>query len=213
MSPTDGPISPPPVRRYRPDFLPAYLCNGIVGLRVGRLGLIDGLATLNGFAGLDADTGVESLARIPYPLGGDLEVAGVRLAHAPELARLREQRYDFATGELHTSFVFRTPGATAEVEVLTFCSRSLPTLVLQEVRVTVDRACDVVLSAKVDHNGVPGRFRERDTRTRGSTGDTAEGSLVWESHGGVAACGVAYWSELQGAEAEATQDENATRPL
>jgi hypothetical protein len=208
-----APISPPLVRRYRPDFLPAYVCNGVVALRVGRVPLLDGLATLNGFAGLDADTGVESLARVPYPLAGDVRLGTTRLSQAPELARLREQRYDFAAGELHTSFAFRTHEATAEIDVLTFCSRSLPTLALQEVRVTVDRACDLALTAAVDHTAVPGRFAERDTRSRGFTGETAEGSLVWESHGGIARCGVAYSSELLGADAEAEQDENATRPL
>jgi trehalose/maltose hydrolase-like predicted phosphorylase len=209
----DGPISPPPVRRYRPDFLPAYLCNGVVALRAGRVALVDGLATLNGFAGLDADTGVESLARVPYPLAADLRIGGTRLSQAPELARFREQRYDFATGELHTSFTYRTPEATAEAEVLTFYSRSQPTVVLQEVRVTVDRACDVALTAAVDHSGVPGRSVNRDTATRGFTGEAAEGALVWESYGGVARCGLAYCSELLGADAEPVQDENATRPL
>ena len=207
------PFSPPALRRYRPDFLPAYLSNGVLGIRIGRVALTDGLAILNGFAGEDGDTGVESFARAPYPLAGDLAIGLSQLSHSPERATLREQRYDFSCGELTTRFSFAADDARAEVEVVSFCSRSSPMLVLQETRVRVDRACDVELSAAVDPIGVPGRLLARDTASRGSTGEVTDGALRWESLGGIATCGAAYWSQLRGAEAECSYDENSANPL
>ena len=162
------PISPSPVTEYRPEFLPAYVANGVVGLRVPRIPQIDGLATLNGLAGIDGASGAEGFARAPYPLAGDFEVDRVSLKTAPERAQLREQSYDFGRGELRTVFDFDVGDVRAELEVLTFCSRTMPMLVLQEVRVSVSRACDVVLTAGVDTKGIPGTLKARSTRTLGT---------------------------------------------
>jgi hypothetical protein len=86
------PLSPPAVRSYQPDFLPAYVGNGVLGLRVPRIPLVGGLTIVNGFSGTDGETGVEGFARAPYPLAGDIELGGARLAYAPERAVLRQQR-------------------------------------------------------------------------------------------------------------------------
>jgi protein-glucosylgalactosylhydroxylysine glucosidase len=207
------PISPSPLTEYRPEFLPAYLGNGVVGLRVPRIPQIDGVAILNGFSGIDGDSGAEGFARAPYPLAGDVEVNRVSLKMAPERAQLREQSYDFKTGELLTVFDLDAGDVRAELEVLTFCSRTMPTLVLQELRVSVSRACHVVLTAGVETTGVPGTMKARSTRTRGSEGEPVDGSLGWESHGGVGLAGIAYVTELAGVEAERAVDERELAPL
>ena len=117
-----------------------------------RVPQVDGLAILNGFAGIDGGSGAEGFARVPYPLAGDLEVDRVSLKAAPERAQLREQSYDFGRGELRTVLDFDAGEVRAELQVLTFCSRTMPMLVLQEVRVSVSRACDVVLAAGRGHD-------------------------------------------------------------
>jgi len=38
-----GPISPAPVTQWRPGYLPAYLSNGVIGLRVGHIPLFYGV--------------------------------------------------------------------------------------------------------------------------------------------------------------------------
>ena len=207
------PVSPPPVTGYRPEFLPAYLSNGLVGLRVPRIPQLGGLLILNGFAGIDADSGSEGFARAPYPLAGDIEVNRVSMARAPERATLREQAYDFGCGELRTLFEFDAAGVLALVEVVTFCSRTLPTLVLQQVHVSVDRACDVVVSAGVDQANVPGTLKARDTSVRGSDEDPVDGSMLWESNGGLGLAGVAYVTGFDGAEAERSLDHDPLASL
>jgi trehalose/maltose hydrolase-like predicted phosphorylase len=171
------------------------------------------VAILNGFAGVDPDSRAEAIARAPYPLAGDIELNKLRLSQASECAVLREQSYDFSSGELKTAFTFRVGEVLANVDVLTFCSRTMPTLVLQEVTVSVDRACDFALSSGVEPRGIPGRQVDRSTRTRGSNENPVDGSIQWRSHGDRASCGVAYITDLAGAEAEPTVNESDFAPL
>lgn len=207
------PISPASVTDYRPDFLPAYLSNGVVGLRVPRVPQIGGVAILNGFVGVDPESRTESFARAPYPLAGDLEIGRLSLRKAPERVVLREQSYDFSSGELRTRLAFEGDDARAELEVLTFCSRTFPMLVLQEVVVSVDRACDLVLAGGVDPHGVPGGWGGRDTQAVDGSWEGVDGSLLWKSHGDIGSCGAAYVTALEGAEVTPQYDEEQLAPL
>jgi hypothetical protein len=200
------PISPDPVREYLPRYLPAYIANGVLGLRCPRIPFLGGVSMVNGFAGLDVRDGLEGFARTPFPLGADISLDGVRLSQAPQCVTFREQRYDFARAELTTVLDYRIGDATAQLEVLQFCSHQLPTIALQEIRVTVDRAADLILSVGLDPTGVEGRGEAIERPSGKVTPDQPEGLLVWHSHGEVSTCGLAYRSELLGT-ADATRSE------
>src|SRR5688500_14414486 len=150
------PLSPAPVRDYLPTYLPAYIANGVIGMRCGRIPFLDGVATVNGFAGLDVRDGLEGFARTPFPLGADVSLDGVRLSRAPQCVRFVEQRCDFGRAELTPTLEFRIGDAKARIEVLQFCSHQLPTIALQEIRLTVDRAADLIVSIGIDPTGVEG---------------------------------------------------------
>jgi trehalose/maltose hydrolase-like predicted phosphorylase len=193
--------------------LPAYLSNGVVGLRVAHVPHFGGVCVLNAFAGVDGATGAETMARIPYPLAAGIAVDGLELDAARERARLVQQAYDFRTAELHTRLVFDGETARAEVDVTTLCSRTRPTLVLQETSVTVDRACDLVLAAGLDHRGVPGTMLRRRTGEGSTIVEQVDGSLGWRSHGDLTTAGAAYSTDFTGANAERSFDRNDLRPL
>ena len=198
------PISPAPVREHRPEYLPAYIANGVLGLRCPRIPFLGGVAMVNGFAGLDIRDGLEGFARAPFPLAADVSLDGVRLSHAIERVTFREQRYDFGRAELTTVLDYRIGDATATIEVVQSCSHTLPTIALQELRVTVDRPADLVLSVGLDPTGVEGRGERLDRPSGKVTPDAPDGLLLWHSHGDVTTCGLAYRSELLGA-SEASQ--------
>src|SRR5215218_8815952 len=141
------PSSPPPVIIGGKHDLPAYVSNGVVGLRVLDVPLLPGIVMVSGFAGLHSELEVEAAAEAPYPVAGDLSVNGVRLSVQPQLAEFVDQAYDFSNGELTTHFRFIANDVTASLEVVTFCSRERPTLVLQEVTLEVDGAADIELRA------------------------------------------------------------------
>jgi trehalose/maltose hydrolase-like predicted phosphorylase len=186
----------------------------VLGLRVGRVPPLPGVAILNGFAGIDPDTGVEGFARVPYPLAGELEMEGRTLSETPEYAQLLEQTYDFSCGELRTRYRLDAGDVTGILEVLTLCSRTMPMVVLQEVVVQVERACDIRLEGGVDHTGVLGTFRDRRATPRGGGDDmTIDGSLLWESHGGLSRCGIAYVTELGGNDATPEKSSSDAAPL
>ena len=193
-------ISPGPVRHWRPEWIPAYLSNGLIGLRAGPLPLLEGLCIVSGLAAIDPVEKGEGFARGPYPIGGDIELDGRQLSRAPREAQLIEQRYDFSRGELNSRFVFRSAESAATVDVLTFCSRSLPSVVAQELRLTVDRACRVVLTAKLDPTGIDGRWRSRETTTPDADQPVVDGSMLWETHGGLSTCGASYITRFEGSD-------------
>jgi len=194
------PISPPPVTSWKPEYIPAYLSNGLIGVRAGSIPLTEGLAVVSGLAELDPMEKGEGLSRGPYPIGGDIEVSGHRLSRLPGQVTFHEQRYDFACGELLSRFSFQSGEVTATADVLTFCSRTMPTLVLQEVRVRVNRECDLILTAKVDQTGLGGRLRSRETSTPGAEKPVVDGTMLWETHGGLATCGAAYITRFYGSD-------------
>src|SRR5437867_11616744 len=121
------PISPPPLKDFRPEFIPAYLSNGLIGLRVGRIPLIEGLTMLNGLAGVHPEDQVEGFARAPYVVAGDIAIDRVKLSERSERARFIEQPYDFSCGVLVRRFALEVGDVGADGEALVLCCRLAPT--------------------------------------------------------------------------------------
>lgn len=195
------PINPPVSRGDGAFALPAFVSNGLIGLRVVESPLTTGVAMLNGFVGEHPEKRIEAAARTPYPLGGDVSIDGVLMSHAPHLVGDLRQSYDFAVGELTSCATFRATGATARIEVLTFCSRRRPTLACQEIRLTVDAPCTLSVSAGIDARGVYGREAHLMIDRDAVEEARIDAGLRWESHGGVATCGLAFVTDLLDAEA------------
>ena len=192
------PVSPPPVTDDGGDHLPAYVSNGVVGLRVLSNPLRPGFAVLNGLAAIHPVRGIEDSPQAPYPVAGDIAVGGVRLSHHPEAVEWYEQRYDFSCGELHSSLRAVLDGRRISLEVLTFASRSDPTVVVQEVTVSADRRCELTVTARVSTDDVPGELVTRAPDLPRDGEIVADGSLKFTPPGDLCRVGVAYATELIG---------------
>ena len=140
-------------------------------------------------------------------IAADVSLGGIWLSDIPHQAADLEQSYDFSCGELTSRFTFAAADAVAKVEVVTFCSRNDPTLVCQETSIDVDRGCDLGLRAVVDATGVDGRALRHTRATPGEPEPATDGSLLWESAGGLSTCGISLVTELLGA-----GDQKPTRP-
>ncbi len=193
------PISPSIVTGSGHKELPAYLANGVIGLRVRDNPLAAGMALVCGFAGLHAEKKIGAAAVAPYPLAANLALDGVWLADLPHQLTVIDQAYDFSNGELTSHVRFEAQGITADIEVLTFCCRHQPSLVVQELAVRLDKACDVKIQSLVDAGGVPGKLKALTCGTPGG-GQDFDSSLLWESEGGLCECGIALVTELLGAQ-------------
>ena len=197
-----SPISPPPVQGGAGNELPAYVANGVMGLRVRPMPLAAGLTLLSGYSGEHPQRLIEAIAVAPYPVAGDIKLAGVWLSDATDAVTVIDQAYDFATGELISRFEFEGGGCRARVEVLIFCSREEPSLVCQEIAIELDVDSDLALKALVDARHVDGRALRHLRDTPGEDKPCCDGAALWESAGGLSTCGIAYVTELVGAEAE-----------
>ena len=186
------------ITETNPNYQPAYLADGLIGLRVPAIPLPHGTALVSGFVGMSPEKNTEELNPAPYPVGADVQYAGACLRARPDLAALEEQVYDFACGELRSRFRFNRH---ARVEVLTFCSRTQPTLVLQEIIVEVDSPGSLTLRASLDPRGLAGQRRYgcqpgRDDRL--VHGRDKDAILWWEGRGGLSSVGAAYATEFRG---------------
>ena len=205
------PISPKAVRTRGERELPAYVSNGLVGLRVRDVPLAAGMALVSGFAGEHPERRIEAAAAAPYPLAGDVAINGMWLSDAPHQVQDLEQAYDFSNGELTSGFTFTASGLSMRCEVLTFASREDPTLVCQELSMSVESACDLQVKSMVDATNIPGRALRQMRATPGESEPACDGTLLWESAGGLGKVGLAHVSEMLGG--AAAQAEPKRPPL
>jgi trehalose/maltose hydrolase-like predicted phosphorylase len=191
-----SPINPPAVTGLGERDLPAYVSNGLIGLRVRPTPLTAGMALVSGFAGEHPERLIEAAAVAPYPLAGDIAVNGVWMSDAPQGVSGLRQAYDFATGELTSAFRLNVAGRKLDCEVLTFASREDPTLVCQELTVRADGACDLQLRCGLDAGGVAGGPVRHMRTTPGEGEPACDGALLWEAPGPGRRLGVAYVTEM-----------------
>ncbi len=71
------PINPPAAHGPRDGELPAYVSNGLIGLRVREQPLQAGMTLVSGVAGEHQERRVEAAAPSPYPLAGDIALNGI----------------------------------------------------------------------------------------------------------------------------------------
>lgn len=176
----------------RPGRQPAYLANGLVGLRPRPLPFERGSALVNGFVGESPEKAVEEYAEAPWPLGWDCRLGPVSLSERPDLAQFESESYDFATGEHSVRIRIRTPVGAVRAEVLTFCSRTQPTLIVQETEFVADSALSFVFETAVELRGCDGRLACQARPQRG-----AEGVALWESRGRRSTLGIAYATQCE----------------
>ena len=196
------PISPPPVQGGGRNELPAYVANGVMGLRVRAMPLIGGLSLVSGYTGEHPERGIEAIALAPFPVAGDIQLAGVWLSDSPHAVTVVDQTYDFGSGELTSRFRFTAETITATIGVLLFCSREEPSLVCQEITIELDSDAELAMTAMVDGRSVDGRALRFLRDTPGEDKPSCDGAILWESAGALSTCGIAYVTVLVGAEAE-----------
>ncbi|HEV2081632.1 MAG TPA: glycoside hydrolase family 65 protein [Brevundimonas sp.] len=202
---TSGPISPPPARGPRGADLPAYLSNGLIGLRVREDPLTPGLCIVSGFVGEHHERRIEAAAAGPFPLGLDVSLDGLWASDQAAAVEPPDQTYDFATAELTTRVRLRVGEAAAVVETTAFCSRSHPTLVCERIRVTPEGSRKIQVRPRVSVTGLRGRSLERRLDTPGEPDPAADGTLLWESEGGLGRLGLSLATTARD-QAERTQE-------
>jgi len=176
-------------------FDPAYLSNGLIGIRPGPNPLARAQTCVSGFVFAHPAHGVESLSPAPYPLGTDIRVKGISLLKHPDLLKIQRQTLDMSCGELSSELVFSPgDGARLSIEVLQFASRSVPSLLCQEIRLTSSVDAEIEFVASIDSSGVPGSTYLTQPPERTQI-DLVSG---FESEGEPCKLGVALWVAAPG---------------
>ena len=179
------------VEDFSKKFEPAYLSNGLIGIRPGPNPLAKASTQVSGFVFADVAYAMQSLSPAPYPLETDIRVGTtgtVGILEYSDAVKITRQTLDMSTGELATEFTFRPPnGPSLNIDVLQFASRSVPSLLCQEIQVVASGDADVVF--------VPGIDREGTLATPYMTEPPARTNIDlvagFESRGGLSKLGVA----------------------
>src|SRR5947209_11277554 len=137
---------------------PAYLSNGLIGIRPGPNPLMPSPTAVSGYVYPHPVHRVECLAPAPYPLTTDVVVHGIRLLAHPERVTTRIQTLDMHTGELTTQMDFEPrSGVHVAISVVQFACRGTPSLVAQEVTLASDRSVTATLIPELNSANAPGR--------------------------------------------------------
>jgi protein-glucosylgalactosylhydroxylysine glucosidase len=167
---------------------PAYLSNGLVGIRPGRIPLMPAPACVAGFVYLQPDHSVESLSPAPYPLTTDIRVNGISLLESPERCALISQRLDMSNGELKTEFTFDGgSGIKAGVLVRQLTLRSEPSLLWQRIEIRPATSGRIEFAPQITTAGIPGRVITEGL----PVGGKADCALLFQSLGDLSRLGVA----------------------
>jgi Glycosyl hydrolase family 65 central catalytic domain/Glycosyl hydrolase family 65, N-terminal domain len=151
VGPQPGSIPRIVVEDFSKEFYPAYLSNGLIGIRPGPNPLVPFKTMVNGFVYFDALDGVVSLSPAPCPLATDIRVNNVSLLKHPELVKVWRQTLDMASGELLTEMLFVPSGdVTLRLNVTQFACRAVPSLVCQEITFSVTSDASVEILAAID---------------------------------------------------------------
>src|SRR6266513_5117012 len=178
------------VEDFSKKFDPAYLSNGLIGIRPGPNPLAKAMTCVSGFVFAHPAHRVESLSPAPCALETDIRVQGISLLKHPELLKIQRQTLDMSCGELSSELVLApSTGARINIEVLQFASRSVPSLLCQEIRLTSSVDAEIEIVASIDSSGVPGRTYLTEPPERTQI-DLVSGI---ESEGKPSKLGVALW--------------------
>src|SRR5690242_17562279 len=189
-------------------FDPAYLSNGLIGIRPGPNPLANAQTCLSGFDFVHPAYKVECLSPAPYPLETDMRVGRASFLKHSDLVKIRRQTLDTSCGELITQMDFAPGnGAQLTIEVLQFASRSVPSLVCQQISVTHSADTEIEFVPRIENAAIPGRtyFSQMPERTQ------IDLVLGMESGGNLSKLGVALWiltPEAQAQRQEISRDES-----
>lgn len=165
IEPKEGTMKTYTLDSCNPELPWAYVSNGLVGLRVPRDPSQAGEVRLNGCYEPSSQHQSESIALIPYPLALSIAVDDRELMGHAEA--FRSQRYDFSNGELTTDQSYRLPDGPLRVETLVVCLRTMPSVVLQRVRVTSTVAREVSVTFALRQAGARGVLRQQPVQLDG----------------------------------------------
>ncbi len=183
------------VRNFTEKFYPAYLSNGLIGIRPGPNPLVPAKSMVNGFVYTDIPYRMVSLSPAPYPLTTDFRVNNLNLLKHPELVKVEQQTLDMASGELLTEMTFTPSGSvTLHLRVLQFACRAVPSLLCQMVTFTVSSDAKVEILAGIDAADFSGSVYSTRPPERTEI-DLAVGYL---SQGGLSKLGVAVAAPVSG---------------
>jgi len=151
---------------------PAYLSNGLIGIRPGGNPHSHAMDTtyhsgnplsasqtvVSGFVRTHPGFKSESIAPAPYPLETDIVIDGISMLENQDKVIVKQQVLDMSCGELATKMEFMVRNdLRVDIWVVQFLSRTTPCLACQEIKVIPSSDAEVKIKMITE-----GLFKERN---------------------------------------------------
>jgi trehalose/maltose hydrolase-like predicted phosphorylase len=189
------------ITKENPIYQPAYLSNGFVGLRIKTNPFLGQSALLSGFTGSHERFGVEAYAPVPAA-ECNISMDSASMRNMPQGYELIEQTYDFSCGELSTKFAYTNAlGKKLTGTTLVYCSRTLPSVVIQQTELFADQPCELRFSMLFDPTKLP-----VNTKKTYMPKDSCDGVLWIGSRDGSQTAGVAAYLQALAGDGEKYTD-------
>ena len=192
--PQEGPPGIPKmsVTDFSKPYEPTYLANGLIGIRPGPNPLAKAITQVSGFVYTHIPYGMQAISPAPYPFETDILMSTVGALENPDTIKPTRQTLEMSTGELTSELTFASgAGPSLNVEVLQFASRSIPSLLCQEIKVIASGDTEVTFVPSIDTQAtLTTRYR---TEAPAGTNIALVGGF--ESHGNRSKLGVALQVE------------------
>jgi trehalose/maltose hydrolase-like predicted phosphorylase len=142
---------------FTKQFDPAYLSNGVIGVRPGPNPLADARCIVSGYV-TDNATGwcvqnkdfFENAAQAPYPFETDIVAGGKSLLTDANNVKIISQSLDMSNGELTTKMKWQLgPEVAYDIEVLQFTPINLPCIACQKITVSCNADSGFELHRKI----------------------------------------------------------------
>jgi len=135
------------------NFEPTCLSNGLIGIRPRPNPLEISQTVVAGHTWDHPTLAIESYAPAPYPLAADIKIDGDSYWDQNVSLKIHKQSLHMSNGELLTEMSCKNVnGKVLEVTVLQFASRSVPSLLCQEIVLKPEQDMKIEYIAKIDYS-------------------------------------------------------------
>lgn len=135
---------------FNEPFDPAYLSNGVIGVRPASFAFYAARPTLvSGFVKDWQWEAVECIADAPYPFETNIVIGGENLRDHLDRTKIISQSLNMACGELTTELQYQKDDATINITILQFLPRTLPSAACQKIEIGATAPIDVEIIPQV----------------------------------------------------------------
>ncbi len=164
---------------------PAYLGNGVFGLRFGGNPFDYGRLIIGGLWGYHGAEDIHRIVDVPSPLHFDIRLGAGRAVRRPARVEPASQQLDYLTATLVSDgILYNSDGEKAQYHVKHWISRALPSLAVMELTIIPEKTMTVTIRPRQLGEAAVAGCVKVATEVPGRWDTPGESRIIWQAAGG-----------------------------